>query len=145
MKIYNLSGVVIYEHEAESRRELVARALRARADLVGADLRGAKLVGANLGAYRYYVAIAMSGHGEAGRNNRVGRELYMIADASGDEPVIYGRCGCWSGTPKELYDYIMQGEECHRQSRLDALELVMDGISRAIANDTAAVPQEVPA
>lgn len=94
------------------------------ADLREADLRNARLFEADLsdadlneasGAPPYY-SVSWSGHGEAGR-----RLHAVLVDGA-----LQFSCGCFSGDEDELRQYIEDDEEVYKQSRLKALEIILE-------------------
>ena len=92
------------------------------ANLVGSNLVGSNLVGSNLaranldGANIVSVAsVAFTAHGERGRN------LLAIQTEKG----IALRCGCFTGSPDELREYIAKGDESLKPSRTLALDTVL--------------------
>lgn len=122
--IVRLHGLWLRNEEGGVRADL------SRADLCGAVLSGAVLSGANLrgadlrradlsgaiGAPPYY-SISWGGHGERGRRLHavmVNNELWFS-------------CGCFEGGEETLRLYIEgEGEEEYKQSRLKALELILE-------------------
>ena len=95
------------------------------ADLRYANLRYADLSYANL---RYadlqqsqgvpYSQCSFSGHGECGR-------LLTLAIIK-DEQRFF--CGCFSGTPGELAEYIKNGDKEYKESRTLAMNFCLDAI-----------------
>ena len=83
--------------------------------LGGADLRGADLRGANLRGTvaERWAQVAFAGHGECGRQ--------LMAMAPIDGPITF-RCGCFYGDEQDLRNYIEQGKDYLRPSRMAALE-----------------------
>lgn len=115
-----------------------------RAVLRGADLRGATMTGANLcradltGANLTDAAnspllasIGWSDHGECGRTL-----VAMLHDSVGAEPMY--RCGCFWGSEAKLRQYIANEDECLRESRTEALNIVSGLMARMIARRKAA-------
>ena len=90
------------------------------ADLRHAHLRGADLSGADLRGVRglLYAQISFAGHGERGRR---------LLAVKIDEQVMFF-CGCFSGTEAELREYIENGEENLKASRIFALETCLKAI-----------------
>ncbi len=92
------------------------------ANLSGANLRGANLSGANLSGADLsesvgvkYAQCSWTGHGERGRQ--------LLAVTINGEIRLF--CGCFSGTPEELAEYIQNGADEHRASRTKAMDFVM--------------------
>lgn len=85
-----------------------------RADLRDANLSRADLSGALSGPA--YYSISWSGHGE------MGRRLHAV-EQNGE---LVFSCGCFSGSEDDLLEYIEQGDKLHAESRLRALEIILE-------------------
>ena len=116
----NLSGANLSRADL-SRADLyganLSRADLSRANLSGANLSGANLYGANLYGEKIIstASVAFSGHGECGRT------LLGIRT----EKSVYLRCGCFSGSPEDLIEYIAKGDKKYKHTRGLALALVV--------------------
>ena len=92
------------------------------ADLSGANLSGVNLSGANLsgadlsGAVQSWAQVAFMGHGQRGR-------MLTAIRLKAGEDIIY-QCGCFQGSRKALVEYIDNGEDQWKASRMAALEAV---------------------
>lgn len=84
--------------------------------LSNASLRGADLSGAGLTDTAYY-SISWSDHGERGRR------LHAVERAG--VGLVFS-CGCFSGLESDLREYIEVGNASRRQSRLRALEIILE-------------------
>lgn len=97
----------------------LSNAYLSRAGLIFADLSGANLSNADLsgsaGGPKYY-SISWRGHGERGRR------LHAVEQ---DGQLIFS-CGCFSGTEKELREYIKKDNPNYAASRVRALEFILE-------------------
>jgi uncharacterized protein YjbI with pentapeptide repeats len=92
----------------------------AGSNLARADLRNADLAGTHLPEGWNYASVSFSGQGECGRR------LHALRRAP-DAPIEFS-CGCFSGSEEQLREYIANGEERLRKSRLWALDTVKTAI-----------------
>jgi len=120
-------SATIAAHGKWLRNEAGSRANLSRANLSGANLSGADLYGANLSRANLYGAkindepvsawasVQFSGHGQCGRT--------LLAIKAGKTTHL--RCGCFSGSPKQLREFISGDEARYRKTRTLALRCVL--------------------
>lgn len=94
---------------ASLRGAILSRAILSRSDLSNADFSG------SINGPAYY-SISWSGHGQRGRR------LHAVEQ---DGRLAFS-CGCFSGSESDLREYIEEGNRRYAESRLQALEVILE-------------------